>query len=244
MTGKRDSSLTFSLAELESLEKERISGEQREREARARRHEEAQARIAERARRAEEARVAAEAEHHRQEEARRRAEQAQAEALLRAEVERVRAEVESRNRMERERAAQLNAIELEKVRALSSRRHHRVVLGASGVAIVCLGALTGWLSVELRRLESRKSEAEARSTMDRDAYERAARSLDMTRREAEELRRALDTATRGGAGAPGSTPGTLEPVARPSKRRGAPPRTPMSAGCANDGDPMNGCLPR
>ncbi len=243
MKDKRDSSLSFSLAELESLEQERRSREQREREARASRHREAQARAAERARREQEARAAAEAERQREDEERRRMELARAEALQKAEVERIRAEVEARTRVEREQAARLHEIELEKVRALTAQSRQRVKLGASAFAIVSLGVFSAWLGARLREFDAARDEAEARSTMDRDAVERSARELDTSRRETELLRRALDAARSGGASEPAATSSSGVAGPGPSRIKGRPARTPATVSkCTNDGDPMNGCL--
>lgn len=243
MTEKTDSSLSFSLEGLESLERDRASKERQEREARALRQEEARARAAERARRAEQARAAAEAERLRQEEEKRRTELARVEAYRNAEVERVRAEVEARTRIERERAAQLRALELEKARALFARSRYRAVLVASTFALVSLGALSVWLSTKLHGIESTRIEPEAQSTIDREGCERAVRNLDMTRHEADQLRKALDAARSGAVNEYPSASG--RPVARPSPRRSGrkTPRTPVSASCTDDGDPMNGCLP-
>jgi colicin import membrane protein len=245
MGRSNESSLLFSLRELETLEHERLTREkadhERQREAgrRARVEEEQRAREAEQRRLMAEEQRRADAERARQEEA------ARVDAMHRAAVERARAEVQAAARLELERSREAHEIVMERARALGGERRYRWVLALSAVALASVGTIAILLARELRALERLDAERAVVAAREREGCERAERALGGTRRSLDDLERQL-RALGSAAPAAGVAPRAAAPPGPAGKapRRPAPGPARAQPACTGDGDPLNGCLPR
>lgn len=243
---QRDSSLLFSLKELEGLEHERVARERREKAERdeaahrARGEAESKAREAE-ARRIEDeqARLLA-AAHARAEEAARLA------ALQRGIVERARAETEARAQADLARSRDAHELALAEARARTASRRDRLLLAASVAALAVVTVLAGVLAARLRDVTRLEAERAIVASREREGCERAVSALGSSRRELDELARQLEELARTRrADAPSSAPSEHGAVKVPG-RAGDHPAAVKSrrlAACTGDGDPLNGCLP-
>lgn len=245
MGRSRDSSLLFSLRELESLEQERIARERAERAARQQAQEQARIERERLAREAEAERLAAEEAARQREDQARREEAARLEALHHAAVARARAEVEARSLAELREARDAHEIEIARVHALDERRRLRWLFGLSLAATVTVGALAAALSVRLRDMEGLLGQRAAVALREREARESAQAALDAARREIDGLDRQLRTARSGPLAEPSDVTAPVRPShgAPPRHTGTAPPRRGRLPPCTGDGDPLNGCLP-
>ncbi len=235
----KESSLLFSIGELERLERERVRAEQAVEESR---------RIAAEARRVERVRAAQQEEARRIEEAEarrtaldreRRDEEARRIALERAAVERVRAEVQARSEKELAEARRAHDLELARHRALAVRSRYRWIALASLAVTALVGALATTLSMEVRGSERLAEERSAALARERDAHRRATTDLAGATARLQALEAEL-----------ASLRTRPEPRDPPPK----PPRPPLdhshhgdavpntTTKCTGDGDPLNGCL--
>jgi hypothetical protein len=247
MPTSRDSSLLFSLKELEHLERDRVAAERRDREASAsaerRAFEEA-----ERLAREEELRKIEEAERRRRaEEALRRDEAARHAAIERAAVAEARAGVEARAFVEAEHARLLHEASLAALKRESSQRLYRFLLAVSALATTMALGFAGLVSSDLHaheELEQRRAEVAMR---EHDEYETAVRALEASRRAVSALERKVEDLRA--ATAPPEVPATTDPrkpsIAQPlgPRKGGAGAKTGGRRGrCGESGDPLDGCL--
>lgn len=139
-----DTSVTFSLAELASLEQERVREEDAKR-ARAREKEARELREAEaRRREVETARVAAEAEARARREREEAVEKARMEARERAAAEVARIEAEARARLDADNAARAHELAVIRVRTEGGRRRLQTGLAVALGFVLCGGAVVGY----------------------------------------------------------------------------------------------------
>jgi colicin import membrane protein len=250
MAEVRESSVLFSLHQIQRIEQQRI----REEEEAERRRLEAQAnarRAAEaRAREEREARRCAEEAQREAEEARRRESQARLEAIRVAELEKVRMDAERRDRLAM--IEQANAHE-QKLLALredkQKKRMRRALTWGSAITMTLLatsvGAYFGVVLPEAERLRVEKQAERAASEAKLDElkadFDRA--SLRVSKAE-EDLRRAHDETARLAAQQEADEARRLEEAAR--KRL---VKTPVATAakspdcvCSDPNDPLCGCL--
>lgn len=139
-----DTSVTFSLAELASLEQERVREEDLQR-ARAREKEARELRDAEaRRREAEAARVAAEAEARARREREEAAEKVRIEARERVAADVARIEVEARARLEADNAARAHELAVLRTRTEGGHRRLQTGLALALGLVLCGGAVAGY----------------------------------------------------------------------------------------------------
>lgn len=246
MAASRDSSLLFSLKELEQIEHGRVAKERADSEAR---------RDAERNAFLERERLAREAESHRleeqerrqrAEEARRREERGRLVAIERAEVERARAEVEARSRVELERVREAHELVLETARSRADLRTYRFLIGASLAAALTAAGFAAAVSAEIRerdRLDSRRSVVD---DAERAQHERTLHALEASRALVVDLERQIGQLRASTVEpAPGVPAGARPNVSLPSRisQFPVPPKARPERACGLDGDPLNGCLP-
>lgn len=246
MAASQDSSLLFSLKELEDIEQARVAGERAARMAAREAERHAFLEYEKLARHAESERLEEQERRRRTEDARRREEEGRRVAMERAAVERARAEVEARARAELERARAAHEIELENARSRAARRTHRILLGVSFTTTIAAVAFAVVVSGELRerkRFDAARSDLEGR---ERAQHQQVVRDLAAARTEIDELQHGLETLRRSQSPRPGSPLPAL-PAGTPSPpkgKRGLPLPTPLSGHpCGVDGDPLDGCLP-
>ena len=248
MAEAKETSLLFSLEGLMQEEQRRIVDERAERERgaaaeRARRIEEAErARLAQEQRQLDERRQQQEAERAAREQA------ARLEAIRQAELERARLEAEARARLELAARKQEHESRLAALHAGSrSRLWRTVALVSSAVALVALMALV-WLYVNSitpiqRELVLARAELAAqgeRHTRElSDVSRRSSQHRERLLAELDQLRRELAAHERPSAPRRHSAPATPRRAAPPGGPKPPPRRT-----CTDDGDPLNGCLPR
>jgi colicin import membrane protein len=246
MGRSNESSLLFSLRELETLEHERLAAEkaeqdgQREASRRARQEEELRARDAEGRRLIAEEQRRVDAERARRDEASR------LEASHHAVVERARAEVQARARVEVLRLEEAHEVAMEQARARGAYRRHRWVTALGAVALASVGTVAVLLSVELHDLERLDAERAAVAAREREGCERVERALGGTRQNLAELDRQLRV-LRSAVPAPDLAPRSPtqpSPVGRVPARPASRPVSKSATACTGDGDPLNGCLPR
>jgi hypothetical protein len=247
MAASVDSSLLFSLKELEQIEQGRVARERADSEAR---------REAERAVHLERERLVREAETRRleererqmrAEEARRREEQGRLAAIERAEVEKARAGVEVRARAELERARAAHDLSIEAARGRGRLRTYRALLAGSVLITFAATASAFALSAQLRereRLDGQRAEIE---TAERDQHQRTLHALETSRALVDDLERKI-LALGPKSALPGVEPHSdaLPPsVSSPTRTPKAPvlPKRKPDRACGLDGDPLNGCLP-
>lgn len=238
---KRESSLLFSLRELEDIERQRVDAERAAEEGRRRAAERARAERATAARR-EEARRLEEAEARRKEtEREQREEAARRAALERATVERVRAEVQARAEAELAGARRNHELALVGHRASILRARYRWLAVASMLATALVGAFAATLSAELRSTERLAVERAAAFARERDARVRAASDLVAMNVRVRELETKLSALRASGeTPRPASTAPSPSTGTHPKPKISKPPRTGQV--CKGDGDPLNGCL--
>jgi colicin import membrane protein len=241
---KRDSSLLFSLRELEDIERQRVGAERVAEEGRRRAAERARAERAEEARRAEALRIEAAEVRRKEAEREQRQEAAQKAALERATVERVRAEVQARAEAELAEARRNHELEVVRHRAGILRARYRWLALASLLATAVVGAFAATLSAELHSTERLGVERAAAFARERDARVRATSDLMAMNLRVRELETKLGAVRESSQSPrPASTPPApstgAHANAKPPKV-GKPPRTSQT--CKGDGDPLNGCL--
>jgi colicin import membrane protein len=239
---KRESSLLFSLRELEDIERQRVDAERAAEESRRRAAEQARVRRVEEARRDEARRMeAAEARRKEAEREEREAAARQA-ALERATVERVRAEVNARAEAELAEARRNHELALVRHRATILRARYRWLAVASLLATALVGAFAATLTSELRSTERLAVERAAAFARERDARVRAASELVAMNVRMRELETKLSALRASGeTPPPASTPPNPSTGQHPKAPRvSKPPRTGQA--CKGDGDPLNGCL--
>jgi hypothetical protein len=244
MATMQDSSVLFSLKQLQSLEEARLREEREAQQARAEAEKQAREEAARREAEAAAAQARADAERKAAEEAEKRAEAARLEALRAAAVERARAEAEVKARTEQMRIAQehervLAALEQD---AQKRRLKRTVTWGAVG-AIALFAAAGGVYFGKIRpdaeaALLAKAADANA-------AGEDAAKlqqKLDEQEKRLREAQRALDDLANApkpqpNAAAPAGTSKTPVPGSGPKKV------TPQDPGCTCvEGDPLCRCL--
>jgi hypothetical protein len=247
MAASVDSSLLFSLKELEQIEQGRVARERADSEAR---------RDAERRASLERERLVREAENRRleererqmrAEEARRREEQGRLAAMERAEVEKARAEVEVRARVELERARAAHDLSLEAARARGRLRTYRALLAGSLATTLAATAFALASSAQLRereRLDGQRAEVD---TVERAQHERTLHALETSRALVDDLERKI-LALGAGSAPPGAEPrlgaaGPTVPSPTRTPKTRVPPKSRADRACGLDGDPLNGCLP-
>jgi colicin import membrane protein len=238
----RESSLLFSLRELEDIERQRLAAERAAEDERRLAAERARAERVAEARR-EETRRAEAAEAARKEAARQqREEEAQRAALERAAVERVRVEIQARAEAELAEARRDHELALARHRALIVRSRYRWLAIASLLATALVGGFAAVLSSQLRAAEHLAVDRADAFARERDARVRAASDLvamNLRVRELETKLSALQTNTDTRPPAPAPTHLPPGGHVRPHKDPKAPHGTQT---CKGDGDPLNGCL--
>jgi colicin import membrane protein len=148
MAEQKESSVLFSLKELQSLEDERTQQEEDERQRKALSEQQARLDEQRRALEAEEGRRRAEEERRRTEEQRLREEQARVDAIRHAEVERARLDAENAARMEHMRRQQEHEAQLVRIKEGSGKK--KAMFIAMGVgALLFLGAIGGGIAFKV-----------------------------------------------------------------------------------------------
>lgn len=251
MAALQDSSLLFSLKELEQIEQGRVARDRADSEARREAARNASLERERLVREAETRRLEERERHMRAEEARRREEQSRLVAIERAEVERARAEVEARSRVELEQARAAHDMALEAARGRGRLRSYRALLASGVVTTLAAGGFAFTLAAELRereRLDVQRSEVDV---AERAQHERTLQALGTSRALVDDLEQrikgltqnaALPASAPGLAGASGGHPGVAVPP-RTSPKGPVPPKSRPDHACGLDGDPLNGCLP-
>ena len=239
---KRDSSLLFSLRELEDIERQRVDAERAAEEGRRRAAERARAERAEASRREEARRIEAAEARRKEAEREQREEAARQAALERATVERVRAEVQARAEAELAEARRNHELAVVRHRAGILRARYRWLALASLLTTAVVGAFAATLSAELRSTERLADERAAAFARERDARVRAASDLVAMNLRVRELETKLsELRASGETPRPATTPPAPSAGTHPKPPKIVkPPRTPQT--CKGDGDPLNGCL--
>jgi hypothetical protein len=243
----RDDSLLFSLKNLERMQSDRL---ERERSAeRARRAAEEVARIE--AERREEERSRFE-ERLAQERVARDAERARLEtdraaAMREALLTRARAEVHARSTLEASEATRAHERELEQIRRVHSKRVFTSWVLVLGVALLLVTSVAVVMAARAREMRELVDERSRMVALSREAREHSSTLLETAEgrvqrltREIEALRSRVPDDVLQGAPA---TPAAPKPSKRPPPPK-APPGTAASSRCVDDGDPLDGCLPR
>jgi len=242
----RDSSLLFSLKELEHLEKDRVATERNAKEA-ADLAERRALEETERLAREEELRKIEDAERRRRaEEALRRDEAARHAAIERAAVAEARAAVEARAFVEAAQARIAHEASLAALKRDSSHRLYRFLLGVSALATMAALGFAGLVSSDLHaheELERKRAEVAMR---EHDEYETAVRALEASRRAVSALERKVEDlrATTAPPEVPASSD-QKKPVIAPSKgpRKGGTTSTgTLHSRCGESCDPLDGCF--
>ncbi|HVU02829.1 MAG TPA: hypothetical protein VHE30_13810 [Polyangiaceae bacterium] len=245
MPASRDSSLLFSLKELEGLERERVEEERALRDAARDAERRAFEDAERRAREAAASKFEADERRRRDEEAARRDELARHAAMERAAVERARTEVEARARHEATVAQAAHEETLARLRGEAARRFQRFFLIACGLATVASLSVVGVVSLQIHQSAALDRAREEVAMRERERYETLSRALDASHKDLLELERRLRAAERA---TPSAAPEPL-PSAPPVPHGPAYPTHPTRPArpttgkpCTSDGDPLNGCL--
>jgi hypothetical protein len=242
----RDDSLLFSLKNLERMQSERVEGERTA--LRARRAAEEEARREAERRQEEQTRFEERIERERLERnaERARLETERAVAMREALLTRARAEVQARSTLEASEATRAHERELERLRRVHSRR---VLTGWILILGVALLFVTGAAAVLAARLSEMRGLIDERSRMlalSREAREQSRTLLTTAERRVEHLTREVDT-LRARVPSPAAHEPAAQPAPKPSGQPPGPTRAPARVEpprCVDDGDPLNGCLPR
>ncbi|WP_437966217.1 hypothetical protein WMF04_42490 [Sorangium sp. So ce260] len=246
----QESSVLFSLKQLMSLEKQRVSEEEEAARRRALAEQEGRRALERRALAEQEARLRAEEERTRREEERAREEAARLEGIRAAAVEKARIEAEQRARIE---ALERQQEHERRLAALADdaqkRRLKRLIAGGSALVVAALAATLG---VYFGKIKPEAEQTLAEQTAARAAHEQRLAALESdlaaserqiseltlayqtvrSKAEKAELERKLLEAKRGRDALQGK-------VARPPA-----PQPPRKTECVcREGDPMCGCLP-
>jgi colicin import membrane protein len=247
MDRQRETSLIFSLEGVMARERERIHEEEAEHRRRLQAAHELQVAAERRSREAEERRRSEQERRFREEQQRAREEAARLQALRQAELERSRIEAEARAKLELVAQQHQHERRIEAIRSDVKRRRDRIVALASSflATLVALGAAALWfgkLEPESARLQAAYDELVSAERRRSEETRTLVARLEDRRGE---LLRELERSTARLAEAEDELRLRREP--RPGVGRSASPSEPKNPpearqDCADDGDPLNGCL--
>ncbi|HEX4339735.1 MAG TPA: hypothetical protein VH062_27695 [Polyangiaceae bacterium] len=235
----RETSLLFSIRELEELERERVRSERATEDARRLAAESRERERGEGARREEARRLREEEERRRESERALHEEAARRAALELAATERVRAEVEARSVAELAAARRVHEVDLVRHRAAIVRSRYRWAAAASVMATLVVGGIATLLSSELRSSERVAHERATALARENEAHRRTASELTETGARVQALEAEL-AVWRARAETP--PPPALTAHGPSGHRHHDAHGDTTPAKCTKDGDPLNGCL--
>ncbi|HEX3598026.1 MAG TPA: hypothetical protein VHU80_23110 [Polyangiaceae bacterium] len=235
---EQETSLLFSIRELEALERERIASERAAEHSRQRA---AEAALQERdaGARREEARHLQQAEDRRRETERElRDEAARHVAIERATIERVRAEIEARSLKELAETRNAHELALTRHRGALARARCRWLAAASLLVTSVVGIVATFLSTELRATERLAEERSTAFARERDAARKTTTEL----AGANERVQALEAEVSLLRVAPAVPARSSKPPGPAGHRRHEAGIKAPGSKCTGGGDPLDGCL--